>query len=59
MISMKNEETNKDEVPADSEAASAQPSPGQEFVKDREQGEDELIDNMPDSHPEPRPSEKS
>lgn len=56
---MKNEETNKDEVPADSEAASAQPSPGQEFVKDREQGEDELIDNMPDSHPEPRPSEKS
>jgi len=56
---MEKDENKKDE--SNNEGAAAAPGTlgSEEEIKDSEQGEDELIDNIPDSHPEPRPTKKS
>ncbi len=56
---MENEDIKKSGTTATNPVSSPAPSTNNGSFKDGEQGEDELIDNMPDSHPEPAPSEKS
>ena len=56
---MKQEEINKQLDSTDEPATVDSPAGGEEDIKDGEQGEDDLIDNMPDSHPEPPPTKKS
>jgi hypothetical protein len=53
------EEQIKKQPASTGEAATVPSHPTEEDIKDGEQGEDDLIDNMPDSHPEPKPTKKS
>jgi len=56
---MEKDESKKDESTGKEAPAEPGRVRGEEGIKDSGQGEDELIDNMPDSHPEPRQTKKS
>jgi len=56
---MNPEETKKQPPTTNEPATVPDPAGGEEDIKDGEQGEDDLVDNMPDSHPAPLPANKS
>jgi hypothetical protein len=56
---MKQEETKKQPGSNHEPATLHNPAENEEGIKDGEQGEDDLIDNMPDSHPAPEQTKKS
>jgi len=56
---MRQEEINKQFDPTDEPATVDSHPGGEEDLKSHEHGEDDLIDNLPDSHPEPPPAKKS